>query len=78
MEVARPAAERQEGFGSGFAMGDRSAKEIVTVSWWNSEVGLRASGRCEHFPEHPNLPAQFALSLAELPETEDYRLEAAS
>ena len=75
-EVAWPTAERQEGFGGGFAMGDRSMKEIVTVSWWNSEESLQASGRCEHFPEHPNLPAQFALSLAELPETEDYQLEA--
>lgn len=75
-EVARPTAGRQEGFGGGFAMGDRSANEIITVSWWDSEEGLQASGRCEHFPEHPNLPAQFALSLAELPETEDYQLEA--
>jgi hypothetical protein len=77
-EVARPTTWRQEEFGGGFAMGDRSEKEIVTVSWWNSEEGLQASGRCEHFPEHPNLPAQHALSLAELPETEDYQLDATS
>jgi hypothetical protein len=74
-EVARPTAGRQEEFGGGFAMGDRSAKEIVTVSWWNSEESLQASGRCEHFPEHPYLPAQFAISLAELPETEHYQLD---
>ena len=77
-EVSRPTAGRQEEFGGGFAMGDRSAKEIVTVSWSNSEEGLQASGRCEHFPEHPNLPAQLALSLAQLPETEDYQLDATS
>ena len=77
-EVVRPAAEGQEEFTGGIVTSDRSANKIVTASWWSSEESLQASEGCEHFPEYPSVPAQFALSLAELPEIEHYQLGAIS
>ena len=77
-EIVRPAAERQEGFAGGIVTDDRSTNKIVTASWWSSEESLQASEGCEYFPEYPLVPAQLALSPAELPEIEHYRLSAVS
>ena len=77
-EVVRPAAEGQEEFAGAIVAGDRSTNKIVTASWWSSEESLQASEGCEHFPEYPSVPAQLALSLAQLPEIEHYRLSAVS
>jgi PRC-barrel domain len=77
-EVVRPAAEGQEEFAGAIVAGDRSGNKIVTASWWSSEESLQASTRCEHLPDYQLLPAQFALSLAEQPEIEHYRLGAIS
>ena len=68
-----PATEMQPGFRGGVMISDRSANTIVTVSWWNSQARMEATGRCEHLPEQIS---RLVLYLAELPETENYQLDA--
>lgn len=69
------ATEMQRGFCGEFMFSDRSANRIVTVSWWDSQAKLEATGRCEHLPEQIRT---LLLYLAELPQTEDYQLDATS
>ena len=63
-EAMHPATEMQPGFRGGVMISDRSANTIVTVSWWNSQARMEATGRCEHLPEQIS---RLVLYLAELP-----------
>jgi hypothetical protein len=68
-----PATEMQAGFRGGVMISDRSASKIVTASWWESQARMEYTGRCAHLPEQIGNLVRY---LADLPETESYRLDA--
>lgn len=74
-EFIIPATEVQEGFCGAFLMSDRRANKIITISMWNNEARMEATERCQHLPEQIT---RLVLHLAELPEIENYQLEAIS
>ena len=74
-EVVLPDTEMQKGFCGGILISDRSENKIVTVSWWDSQARLEATGRCAHLSEQIT---RLVLYLAELPKIDNYQLDALS